>query len=108
LVQRVINCLGPETDCERVGDALVAQMIGAGLARPDPFRLGLHATSQGGLIGGDGRTSPRLFGVGPVVRGAFWEVVSVPEIRTQAEQVAVAALAAGRAAAPAGVPAETK
>jgi uncharacterized NAD(P)/FAD-binding protein YdhS len=48
-VQRVINCSGPETDCERIGDPLVAQLIEAGLARPDPYRLGLHATGQGAL-----------------------------------------------------------
>ena len=98
-VQRVINCSGPETDCERIGDPLVAQLIEAGLARPDPYRLGVHATRQGALIGRDGRPSRLLFGVGPIVRGALWEIVSVPEIRTQAEQVAVAALAAARRSA---------
>ena len=95
-VQRVINCSGPETDYERVGDPLVAQLIEAGLARPDPYRLGLHASAQGALIGRDGQPSRRLFGAGPIVRGTFWELVSVPEIRSQAEQVAIAALAAAR------------
>ena len=98
-VQRIINCSGPETDYERVGDPLVAQLIEAGLARPDPYRLGLHATDQGALIGRDGRPSRRLFGAGPIVRGALWEIVSVPEIRSQAEQVAIATLDAARNAA---------
>jgi uncharacterized NAD(P)/FAD-binding protein YdhS len=103
-VQRIINCSGPETDFERITDPLVGQLIGSGLARPDPYRLGLHATKQGTLIGRDGRPSRRLFGVGPIARGGLWEIVSVPEIRTQAEQVAIAALeAARRSAAPAGV-----
>ena len=97
--QRIINCSGPETDYERVGDSLVAQLVEAGLARPDPYRLGLHATDQGALIGGDGRPSRRLFGAGPIVRGALWEIVSVPEIRSQAEQVAIATLDAARNAA---------
>ena len=70
-VQRIINCSGPQTDYERVGDPLVSQLIEAGMARPDPHRLGLHATDQGALIAGDGRPSPRLFGAGPIVRGTF-------------------------------------
>ena len=102
-VQRIINCSGPETDYERIEDPLVAQLIGAGLVRPDPYRLGLHVTRQGTLIGRDGVPSRRLFGVGPIARGGLWEIVSVPEIRTQAEEVAIAALAAARGRAAAGV-----
>jgi uncharacterized NAD(P)/FAD-binding protein YdhS len=98
-VQRVINCSGPETDCERVADSLVAQLLETGLARPDPHRLGLHATAQGSLIGRDGEPSRRLFGAGPIVRGSLWEIVSVPEIRSQAEQVAIVALGAARKSA---------
>jgi uncharacterized NAD(P)/FAD-binding protein YdhS len=97
-VQRIINCSGPETDYERIEDPLVAQLIAAGLVRPDPYRLGLHATAQGALLGRDGWSSGRLFGVGPLARGGLWEIVSVPEIRTQAEEVAIAALAAARGA----------
>jgi uncharacterized NAD(P)/FAD-binding protein YdhS len=95
-VQRIINCSGPETDYERIEDPLVGQLIAAGLVRPDPYRLGLHATTRGALIGRDGWPSRRLFGVGPIARGGLWEIVSVPEIRTQAEDVAMAALAAAR------------
>jgi uncharacterized NAD(P)/FAD-binding protein YdhS len=98
-VQRIINCSGPKTDCERIDDLLVAQLIGEGLAQPDPYRLGLHASAQGALIGRDGRPSGRLFGAGPIVRGKLWELVSVPEIRSQAEQVAIAALDAARKSA---------
>jgi uncharacterized NAD(P)/FAD-binding protein YdhS len=93
-VQRIINCTGPGTDYEKLNDPLVVQLLASGLARPDPYRLGLHATSRGTLIGADGRVSPRLFGVGPVVRGALWESTSVPDIRSQAEEVAIAALGA--------------
>lgn len=92
-VQRIINCTGPGTDYEKLDDPLIVQLLASGLARPDPYRLGLHATSRGTLIGADGRVSSRLFGVGPVVRGALWESTSVPDIRSQAEEVAIAALA---------------
>ena len=95
-VQRIINCSGPQTDYEQVEDPLVAQLIEAGLAGPDPHRLGLHASAQGALIGRDGQPSRKLFGAGPIVRGTFWELISVAEIRSQAEQVAIAALGAAR------------
>jgi uncharacterized NAD(P)/FAD-binding protein YdhS len=45
------------------------------------------------LIGRDGRPAPDLFAVGPVTRGAFWEITAVPDIRHQAVQVARAVLA---------------
>lgn len=109
-VQRVINCSGPETDYARLTDPLIVHLLESGLARPDPYRLGLHATDQGALIGRDGAASPRLFGVGPIVRGALWEIISVVDIRDHAEQVAIAALAAARKAAspPAADPIEKK
>jgi uncharacterized NAD(P)/FAD-binding protein YdhS len=98
-VQRVINCSGPETDYARLTDSLVVQLLESGLARPDPYRLGLHATDHGALIDRDGAAARQLFGVGPIVRGTLWEIISVADIRDQAEQVAIAALAAARKAA---------
>jgi uncharacterized NAD(P)/FAD-binding protein YdhS len=95
-VQRIINCSGPETDCDRLADPLIAQLLESGLVRPDPYRLGLKATGHGALIGHDGLPSACLFGVGPIVRGAFWEIVSVADIRSRAEQVAIAALGGAR------------
>jgi uncharacterized NAD(P)/FAD-binding protein YdhS len=99
VVQRIINCSGPETDCYRLADPLIGQLLESGLACPDPYRLGLKATGQGALIGHDGMPSARLFGVGPIVRGAFWESVSVADIRNRAEEVAIAALDAARRSA---------
>lgn len=102
-VQRVIDCTGPGTDYSRLDEPLIRQLLADGAARPDANRLGLEVSPQGALIGGEGRPSPVLFGAGPVTRGTFWEIVSVPDIRAQAEQVAEAALAAARLAAGARV-----
>jgi hypothetical protein len=95
-VQRVVDCRGPGTDYARLPDPLIRQLLADGLARPDPCRLGLEATQQGSLVGAGGRPTPYLFGVGPVTRGTFWEITSVPDIRAQAEQVATNALASVR------------
>lgn len=92
MVQRVIDCSGPMTDVTRLTDPLLVQLLASGQVCPDPHRLGLHATRAGALIGADGKVTPRLFGLGPILRGALWEITSVPDIRELAEQVAEAAL----------------
>jgi uncharacterized NAD(P)/FAD-binding protein YdhS len=99
--QRVIDCTGGLGDHARSGQPLIRQMLADGLVRPAPLRLGVDCTTWGGLIGSQGRPAAGLFAVGPVTRGALWEIVAVPEIRAQAEQVAERVLAAarGRAAA---------
>ncbi|MFO1037036.1 MAG: FAD/NAD(P)-binding protein [Geminicoccaceae bacterium] len=88
VAQRVIECTGPGTDYAELDDPLVRQLVSDGLVRPDPLRLGLDSTPAGTLIDALGGSSRPLFGVGPVTRGTFWEITSVPDIRIQAEQVA--------------------
>ena len=71
-----------------VDGAAAARLIAGGHARADANRLGLDVDSQSRLIGADGEPHPRLFGLGPMTRGAFWEIVAVPDIRTQVWTVA--------------------
>jgi uncharacterized NAD(P)/FAD-binding protein YdhS len=87
-VARVINCSGPETDYAACSDPLLRDLLARGAARPDPLRLGLDVTEDGALIGLDGSVSERLYGVGPVTRGTFWEITAVPDIRLQCAQMA--------------------
>ena len=96
LAQRVIDCTGATGDHCRSGDPLVDQLLADGLARPAPLGLGVDCTTYGALVGVQGQPAPHLFAVGPVTRGALWEIIAVPEIRAQAEQVAEHALAAAR------------
>ena len=96
LAQRVIDCTGATGDHCRSGDPLVRQLLADGLARPAPLGLGVDCSTDGALLGVHGQPSPHLFAVGPVTRGALWEIIAVPEIRAQAEQVAERTLAAAR------------
>jgi hypothetical protein len=61
---------------------------GRGQARPDALRLGLDVSLQGALIARDGALSQRLYAVGPITKGLFWEMTSVPDIRRQCELLA--------------------
>jgi len=80
---RVVNCTGPAGDATRSTDPLLRRLLADGLARPDAFRLGLDVDAHGRLIGSDGAPQPRLYALGPVTRGAHWEITAVPDIRTQ-------------------------
>lgn len=94
--QRVIECTGTTGDHSRSSEPLIQQMLADGLARPAPLNLGVDCTTWGALVGAGGTPSRDLFAVGPVTRGALWEIVAVPEIRSQAEHVAERVLEAAR------------
>ena len=86
--RRVINCTGPETDPVRADSALLRTLLIAGAARRDPLGLGLDVESDGRVLDGEGTPQRRLFAMGPLTRGALWEIVAVPEIRVQARELA--------------------
>ena len=86
----VINCTGPEGSIGRIEDPLIASLLASGRARPDRLGLGLEVDS-GTRVAGSG-SSPALYAIGPLSKGAFWEIVAVPDIRGQAAAVARALL----------------
>ena len=93
----VVNCTGLNGDLTRVGDPLLSGLVKHGLVRADACRLGLDVGADGRLIGRDGAANLELYAVGPITRGAFWEITSVPDIRVQAGQCAAAILERARA-----------
>jgi uncharacterized NAD(P)/FAD-binding protein YdhS len=78
----MINCAGPECDFTRIADPLVRSLLDQGLIRSDPLGLGVETTPYGEAIGRDGRPVPGLLALGPIARGAFWELTAVPELRS--------------------------
>ena len=84
----VINCVGPRDDLTNATDPLIADLLRSGEIRPDYCRLGLDVDSRSRVIGADGVSSDTLFAVGPITRGQFYEITSVPDIRIQAADCA--------------------
>ncbi len=84
----VVNCTGPTGQLARSPDPLIADLARQQLIRPDQQDLGLDVDTLGRLIAADGAASPTLYSIGPVTRGAFWEITSVPDIRVQAVTLA--------------------
>jgi uncharacterized NAD(P)/FAD-binding protein YdhS len=87
-VARAINCSGPASNYGACRDPLIGDLLARRFARPDPLGLGLEVSEQGALLNGDGRPSRRLFALGPVTRGTFWEIVAVPDIRLHCARLA--------------------
>ena len=85
---RVVNGTGPQGDLARVNDPLLASLRDAGLLRPDPLSIGIDVDQDARCVDATGRASDRLLAIGPMTRGAFWEIVAVPDIRRQVWSVA--------------------
>lgn len=86
VVDVVINCTG--FDAPGAADPFHARLFADGLARPDPLGLGIAVDEGSRVLDGDGRPQADLLAVGPPTKGAFWEIVAVPEIREQVALVA--------------------
>lgn len=87
-VRRIVNCTGPLGDLNRTTDPLLVALRERGAIRPDAANLGIDVNCVGQVIGANGRPSERLYALGPMTRGAFWEIVAVPDIRRQTWDVA--------------------
>lgn len=87
-VQRIVNCTGPLGDLARTTEPLLQRLAARGLIRADAAHLGIDVDNQGQTIAASGLPNPNLYALGPMTRGAFWEIVAVPDIRTQTWSVA--------------------
>jgi uncharacterized NAD(P)/FAD-binding protein YdhS len=64
------------------------KLFADGLVRSDALCLGLDVGEDCAVIRRDGRKSDRLYAVGPITSGVFWEIVAVPDIRQQVAMLA--------------------
>ncbi len=86
--RRIVNCTGPLGDLTRTTEPLLQRLAARGLIRADAARLGIDVDNQGQTIAASGVPNANLYALGPMTRGAFWEIVAVPDIRTQTWNVA--------------------
>ena len=62
---------------------MLRRMLDEGLVRPDPLGIALDVDERSRAVGAD-----RLWALGPLTKGRYWEIVAVPDIRGQAAAVA--------------------
>jgi uncharacterized NAD(P)/FAD-binding protein YdhS len=87
-VARVVECRGVVTDPLASRNPILRDAFAKGLMRSDPLGIGIDLGNDCAVIDGKGKPSPHLFAVGPLTRAAFWEVIAVPDIRTQCARLA--------------------
>jgi uncharacterized NAD(P)/FAD-binding protein YdhS len=99
-VDRFIDCSGVHSNPEQSENPVIRDLVAKGLARSDPLGLGLDVTNDWALIDAQGKTSERLFAIGPLTRYAGWETTAIPDIRRQCAELTARLTAAPRAAEP--------
>lgn len=87
-VDRIIDCSGPRVDITRVDTPLMQHLIATGQARPDSLNLGLDVADDGRVIDITGTPAGDLHAIGPITKGAFWEIIAVPDLRNACANLA--------------------
>ncbi len=87
-VQAVVNATGPNSDYSKIDRPLVRNLLRRGLMRTDELRLGIDASKAFRVYSREGAEQPRLFALGPPLRGLFYEATAVPEITRHARAIA--------------------
>jgi uncharacterized NAD(P)/FAD-binding protein YdhS len=87
-VARVCDCGGVSVGVDASSNPLIQSLVGNGQARPDPLHISLDVTPDCALIDASGRPSRRVLVVGPLTRGAFFEIEAIPDIRLQCAALA--------------------
>jgi uncharacterized NAD(P)/FAD-binding protein YdhS len=75
------NCTGPLHSISRSRDPLLRSLLDSGQVRADQLGIGLD-------VDGRSRGGQRLWALGPLTKGRYWEIIAVPDIREQAAAVA--------------------
>jgi len=77
------NCTGPLHAISHTKDPLLRSLFDARAIRPDQLGIGLDVDQRSRAAGGE-----RLWALGPLTKGRYWEIIAVPDIREQAAAVA--------------------
>jgi len=77
----VVNCTGPLGAMARTANPILKQMLGDGLIAVDALGIGLAVDNRD-------RAGERVWALGPMTKGKYWEIIAVPDIRGQAATVA--------------------
>jgi uncharacterized NAD(P)/FAD-binding protein YdhS len=87
-VDRIILATGPAHGALFRDDPLLRRLQQRGLARPDPYGLGIDVDLESCALDADGHAQPGLFVAGPLARGTFGELMGVPDVARHARRAA--------------------
>jgi uncharacterized NAD(P)/FAD-binding protein YdhS len=84
----LVNCIGSESNFERIDSIFVKNLIARGHIRNDELSLGIEASPDGKVVNKHGVPSTIVRTLGTSLKGILWESTAIPEIRTQARDLA--------------------
>jgi uncharacterized NAD(P)/FAD-binding protein YdhS len=88
-VDRIITCTGVQENYTDSPRPLIRSLMKNGLAQANDLGIGLLTDGQGALMDAAMQPSSVFFTLGPPRRGELFETTAVPEIRAQAEALAI-------------------
>jgi uncharacterized NAD(P)/FAD-binding protein YdhS len=87
-VASILECTGLPDDPRYSANPAIVSLFAAGQIRSGPLGIGLDLDDRCSVIDTEGLVSARLFAVGPLTRGVFWESIALPDIRNQCANLA--------------------
>jgi uncharacterized NAD(P)/FAD-binding protein YdhS len=84
----LVNCTGPGTFAFTDDQVLARNLRRRGLARPGHLDTGIDTDAGGRVIAASGRPSEWMWALGSLRQGQLLESTAVPEIRSQAHEIA--------------------
>lgn len=88
VVDRVVNCTGPDYDLARTREPLLRNLLREGLVVADAHGLGLRTGRHGTVIDADGWPATNLHYLGPMLRADHWEATAALELAAHAQRLA--------------------
>ena len=89
----LVNCIGSHNNYSKLDSLFVRSLIARGHIRNDELSLGIEASPDGRILNKHGEHSSVVFTLGTALKGILWESTAIPEIRSQARQLALNLLA---------------
>jgi len=87
-VASILECTGLPDDPRYSANPAIVSLYATGQIRSGPLGIGLDLDENCAVIDARGSVSGRLFAIGPLTRGAFWESIALPDIRNQCANLA--------------------
>ncbi|MDR3473620.1 MAG: FAD/NAD(P)-binding protein [Devosia sp.] len=87
-VARVYDCGGVTLDVDASSNPAILSLLKQRQARADVRHIGLDVTTDLHVVDANGEPSPRIYAVGPLTRGKFFEIEAIPDIRRQVADLA--------------------
>jgi uncharacterized NAD(P)/FAD-binding protein YdhS len=87
-VASILECVGLPDDPRYSANPVIVSLYAAGQIRSGPLGIGLDLDNNCAAIDAEGSVSTRLFAIGPLTRGVFWESIALPDIRNQCASLA--------------------